>query len=237
MSPAEAYGRLLSDPGRFLKQFPVKIFGLGPSQRSGEADYTMRHRDTSMRGETPMRPSLVFGTNRMRGTEAFDIKPASLVPNDDGHGFRAHSIRMDEGTAAMKFHRLDHKGPSIMLTGELSGCSIVMQPVDGGHVDVAHVKPRPSQKGTKGQDGEPDTPDMPAQTGKELYAELKGAQPAARIYGASAIGGQYDSDHRRAEIIGVRDTDGQWRLFAQKKDAVDGSIRSVYQIFPNEKKL
>lgn len=225
LTPADAHARLLSNPEDFLKRFPIKMFGTGANTPSGESHYAIVNRDPRPL-EVSKRPSSVFGKVILHDTESFDIKPASLLgPNDHGHQFQAHSIHMDEGAAAMNPYRLDANGPSIMVTGELSGCSIVMRPVQGGGVDIAHVKPRPTQAG---QNGGPSTP---AQTGQELYDELKGTHSDAKIYGASGTSGQYDSADRRVSLIGVR-THGQWSLFAQKVNSTDRRIRSVHQIFP-----
>lgn len=208
---ASAYNLLLSNPQNFLKRFPVKIFGA--NRPSGVANYAMLNRGASMR------PGSVLGKLRMHETESFDIKPTSFLgQGHGGHTFSAHLVRMDEGTANMNFYRLDASGPPIMLTGELSGCSMVMLPATGGHVEVAHVRPR-------------------QQTGQQLYGTLNAALPNAEIYGASGTSGHYDSDDRCVSIIGVR-AGGQWFLFAQKKLAgADGHIRSVYQIFPDKTKL
>lgn len=209
--PASAYNLLLTNPRDFLKRYPIKIFGA--NRPSGVTNYVLLNRAASMR------PGSVLGRLRMHETESFDIKPASFLgPGHVGHTFPAHLVRMDEGTANMNFYRLDASGPPIMLTGELSGCSLVMLPGTGGHVEVAHVRPR-------------------QQTGQQLYGTLKAALPNGEIYGASGTSGHYDSDDRCVSIIGVR-TGGQWFLFAQKKlAAADDRIRSVYQIFPTKTKL
>ena len=220
----------MSNPEDFLKKFPIKMFGTGANTPSGENGFAIVNRDQRPQ-EAPKLLSLAFVKRLLNNTESFDIKPTPyLGPNEVGHQFQAHSIRMDVGAAAMNSYRLDTTGPSIMVTGELSGCSIVMRPVEGGGLDIAHIKPRPPQMG---QNGGPSTP---AQTGQELYDELTEAHPDAIVYGASNAQGQYDSSNRRVSIIGVR-KDGQWSLFAQKVDAENRDLKSVYRIFPSEKKL
>ncbi len=159
----------------------------------------------------------------MHGTEAFEIRaPGALGAvggGAGGHAFQAHSIHMDVGTGNMGFYRLGAAGPTVMITGQLSGCSFVMSPVAAGVVDVAHVQPQ-------------------GQTGQALQATLAAAVPNAEIYGAAGTGGNYDSADRRASIVGVR-FGGAWRIYAQKQDALAGHYRlkSVYQIYPSRQKL
>lgn len=218
INAAVALNTLFANPGAFLKRYPVRIFGA--TTASGVVTYTMLNRNPG----ASMRPGSVLGTLNMHTTEAFEIRaPGALGAvggGAGGHPFQAHSIHMDVGTTNMGFYRLGvGAGPTIMVTGQLSGCSFVMLPGAAGVLDVAHVQPQ-------------------GQTGQALQTTLAAAVPNAEIYGASGAGGNYDSVDRRASIIGVR-FGGVWRIYAQKQDALAGDfrIKSVYQIYPNRQKL
>lgn len=218
ITPAIAFNTLLANPGAFLKRYPVRIFGA--TAASGVAGYTMLNRNPG----ASMRPGSVLGTLNMHTTESFEIRSNAALGavggGAGGHAFQAHSIHMDAGTTNMGFYRLGAgAGPTIVVTGQLSGCSFVMLPVAAGVVDVAHVRPQ-------------------GQTGQALQAALATAMPNAQIYGASGASGNYDSADRFASIIGVRFA-GVWRIYAQKQDANAGDfrIKSAYQIYPNRQKL
>jgi hypothetical protein len=165
-----------------------------------------------------------MGKFNLHATESFAIRSAAAMmaipAGHNGHAFQAHSIHMDVGTGAMAFYLLGAGGPSIMVTGQLSGCSFVMIPdAVAGHVRVAHVQPQ-------------------GMTGQALYTQLTAGVANAQIYGASATTGNYDAADRAASIIGCR-TGGQWCIYAQKQDRGTGDyrIKSVYQIYPNRQKL
>ncbi len=213
INAAIAYNTLVANPGQFLKQYPVRIYG--DMGASGIANYTLLNLGQSRR------PGSRLGTLRMHATESFEVRSnGAMLPGMAGHPFTAHSIHMDLGAAAMGFYRLDGAGPNIMVTGQLSGCSFAMLSAGPGQVDVAHVKPV-------------------AMTGQTLYANITGAIPNAHVYGAAATGGHYDSLDRVVSIIGVR-SGGQWSIYVQKQDPgpnIDYSIKSVYRIYPNKQKL
>jgi hypothetical protein len=215
LNTGAAYNTLLANPGGFLKNYPVRIFG--DAHASGLANYTMVNVGASMR------PGSIMGNLKMHATESFAIRSAAammaLAAGHGGHAFQAHSIHMDVGTAAMGFYVLGAGGPNIMVTGQLSGCSFVMIPgAIAGQVRVAHVQPQ-------------------GMTGQALAAQLTGIANS-QVYGASATTGNYDAVDRAASIIGCR-IGGQWCIYAQKQDrgAGDYRIKSVYQIYPNRQKL
>lgn len=214
--PAVSYLTMIANPGGFLKNYPVRIFG--DAGASGIAIYTMINRGASKR------PDSFWGTRKLHDTESFDIRSAAamgaIAPGHGGHAFPAHSIHMDVGAGAMAFYTLGAAGPNIMVTGQLSGCSFVMVPgAVLGQVDVAHVQPH-------------------GMSGQILHGALTGAIAHAQVYGASATRGNYDGNDRAASIIGVR-TGAIWRIYAQKQDRTEADRRivSVYQIYPNRQKL
>lgn len=216
INTAVAVGILLASPVQFLKRFPVRIYG--DTGASRPVNYTMLNRNPG----NSKRPGFLLGTLNMHDTEVLEIRaPGAMaaVAGAGGSVFNAHSIHMDAGSANMNFYPLDGTGPAVMVTGQLSGCSFVMQPAGAGQVNVAHVQPQ-------------------GQTGAALQGTLANGLANAQVYGAAGTTGNYDSADRVASVIGVR-IGGQWRIYAQKQDAGSGDyrIKSVYQIYPNRQKL
>jgi hypothetical protein len=214
MAPAVAFAQLTNNVETFLKRYPVRIFGAVAA--SAVRGYYLENRGNSFR------PGSFWGTHNWHATESFNIRdPAVMAAAGPNHAFFAHSIHMDTGVAAMGFYRLDNTGPAIMVTGQLSGCSFVVQPAGGNDLDVAHVQP------------------VPGATGIALAGTLDAALPNAFIYGATGEGGFYTGANRTVSIIGIRNPAGQWSLYAQKHDRTTGDfrIRSVYRIHPDHSKL
>ena len=213
INPAIAFHSLVNGPEAFLKRYPIRIFG--DVNASGIAQYAIENCGNSFR------PGSIFGTHRLHATESFNIRAIIAGMHGPGsHIFQAHSVHMDGGIGAMGSYRLDATGPNIMVTGQLSGCAFVIDPVGGNNVDVAHIKPI-------------------GITGSNLAATLAGNHPNAFVYGATAGHGFYDSNDRVVSIIGIRDAGGAWKIYAQKHDAIsmDYRIQSVYRIHPNHTKL
>lgn len=213
INPNIAFFDLVNNPEPFLKRYPIRIYGtVAPS---GVAQYALENRGGALR------PGSILGTKKLHGTEAFNIRAtASGIHAANSHIFQAHSVHMDLGYAAMLYYRLNMMGPNIVVTGQLSGCTYVIQPAVGGGVDVAHIQP------------------VGGMTGATLAANIKANHPNAFVYGATAGRGFYDSDKRVVSIVGVR-IGGGWSLYSQKQDPAGQAftIRSVYRIYPNHTKL
>lgn len=213
MLPGTAFGLLTGATRNFLKTYPVRIFG--DVNASGVAQYALENRGASMR------PGTIWGTHNRHVTESFNIRAtAANLHAINSHIFNAHSVHMDNGIGNLGFYRLDHTGPAIVVTGQLSGCSFVISPAGGNDIDVAHIKPV-------------------AQTGAALAVAVKLAHPNAFGYGATAGTGFYDSNDRVVSILGIRALGGAWTIYAKKhdKNAGDYRIQSVYRIHPNHTKV
>jgi hypothetical protein len=101
------------------------------------------------------------------------------------------------------------EGPSVMVTAQLSGCTIVYRPAReaSDNVKLIHIQPAPHR------------------TGWELQEQLERANPRfrgdllpTRLYGRK--------DHGRlmhSNLVALRQ-DGKWHLFAQEFTAVGSSI-------------
>jgi hypothetical protein len=214
MNPTDAFNLLVNrnSTENFLKTYPVRVFG--NTHDSGVAQFVIRNRGDSFR------PGSVMRTHNMHATESFELHPNSAFHMPSEHIFPAHSIHMDLGVNQLGFYKLFASGPNVMVTGQLSGCSFVINPSADGGIYVAHIKPV-------------------GQTGAQLAAILTHTYPQAFVYGASAEHGYYDSDDRVVSIIGIRDGGNAWSIYAQKQDAEtrDYRILSVYKIHPNHSKL
>ena len=213
MNPSIALYELRTNPKKFLKLYPVRIFG--DINASGIKRYALENRGESKR------PGSILRTKRLHTTEAFNVRAAAAnMHSDDAHTFSAHSVHMDVGINQMTTYTLDNTGPNIMVTGQLSGCAFVIQP-NGNSLDVSHVKP------------------LAGNTGAALVITLKQNHPNAFVYGATAGNGFYDSLDRVVSIIGMRSSAGAWSIYAQKHDKLteDYRICSLYRLYPEHVKV
>lgn len=215
MDTDAAYQLLLTETEDFLKTYPLMISG--SPRASGQVEYSIDNRP----GVT-YRPGKTLGTRRWHSTEAFNIRHAGA--SNHAYTFNAYSIHMDTGAAAMNPFALPVAGgPDIMLTGQLSGCSFVILP-GGNSIRVAHVRP------------------MPGVAATVLRTNLVRGNPNAHVvYGVHNLAGFYDNYIRSVAVVGVR-TFGSWAVYAQKLDNspasnFDKRIRSVWQLFPEHKKI
>jgi hypothetical protein len=218
LDPADAYQALLDNPARFLRTYPIRIFGT--AHASGERHFELFNRGTSTRpGRVLGRLPRVFDKLTSHSTERFEIRPQGSAPpgTTNSHVFAAHCIRMDTGASAMNPYNLPAGNAQVMLTGELSGCSFVVRaPTGGAGPSVAHIRPQ-------------------GQSGAQLQSALLQSPANAQIYG----GANYNSANRVASIIGVR-RNNQWEIYAQKLDGNrygDYRIMSIYQIWPRRRQL
>jgi len=209
------YNALLTAPERFLTEHYVTAGG--SPQPSGIQDFCLREDDNA---RAFLRPGSFMKTLNAHPTDGVRLD-TSTVANGQGQLFQAHSVHMDAGAQNLNFYTLDAEtGPSVMVTGQLTGCSFVMRETANG-LEVAHVSPGPGQ------------------TGQQLHTALADTHP--NVYGAAGTSGNYDSQDRSVTVVGVR-ANGKWRIFAQKQVRAalaqgNKEIKSVYQIFPERKKL
>src|SRR4051812_42054140 len=198
LDPQAVYSNLLAHPSTTLKTYLFRVHG--SPDASGFVKFRLTNHATPSK-----RPSFVVGTRKMRDTEAFDIRLAESphgIPPANSFVFYAHSIHMDVGLAAKQSCILGISGPRIAVTGQLSGCSIIMTPGPArDEVEVAHVK---AAEGTRAAD---------------LAADLA-LTPNSQVYGGNDAAGSYDPDHRDVAIIGVRTRAGQWFIYAQKQERI-----------------
>jgi len=215
MQPIEALQSLSANPVRFLKKYPVRIFG--SIAQSGVIAFGMGNRGQSHR------PGKILKTKRWHQTESFNIGTMQYIKARTGnaHNFLAHSIHMDVGQANLNFYTLPAiAGPSIMVTGQLSGCSFVISPIDYSQdVNVAHIQPA-------------------GVNGVNLRNNLVALHPHATVFGPSNQKGNYlTANNRVASMIGIR-TAGRWNFYSQKQQrGGDYRVLSVWRQYPNRCKV
>jgi len=153
------------------------------------------------------RPGSVLKTARMHTTGSFTIQPQ---PGQLGEGttFWAHGLSTGQSSVAPVWYRLDGGDPDIVLTAKLTGCTFVARPVPGhpGEVEVVHLQPH-------------------NETGLALNQRM--VVPGQEAYGRL----KYDIADRSINVIGVRRA-GAWKVYAQKLEKQNLSIRSVTRIYP-----
>jgi len=214
MQPIEACQTLITNPVKFLKTYPVRIFGsVAPS---GVIACGLSNRGQSHR------PGRVLKTKRWHQTESFNLRTAASMHQLGQRGvqFLAHSVHMDAGANNLNFYRLPSiGGPNIMVTGQLSGCSFVISPIANSQdVNVAHVQP-------VGVDG------------VNLRNNLAGLHHNATVFGVSAQRGYYQGANRAVSMIGIRAA-GRWSFYTQKQQrGGDYRVMSVWRQYPNRSKV
>lgn len=218
LDPQAVYNNLLAHPSATLRTYLFRVHG------SPDLSGLVKFRLTNHVAPS-QRPSFGIGTLKMRDTESFEIRLAEAphgIPPANSFVFYAHSIRMDVGLAARNPYVLGISGPRLVVTGQLTGCSIVMTPGPArDEVQVAHVQPA---------GGMP-----PAELATTALAQV----PTSQVYGGIDATGNYDPYDREVAIIGVRTTAGRWVIYAQKQEpTLQGlrRIKSVYQIWPERVK-
>jgi len=122
-------------------------------------------------------------------------------------------------------------GPSIMVTGQLSGCSFVYQPRNDGSVKVAHIQP-----GQRVGGGEAN-PKI-ATSGMSLAMDLShsgkfvGSTDDVNVFGSNYYQHQHNDGVSRCTVLGIRRLNG-WNFYAQIYTQQGRSVKTAVQFFGN----
>ena len=204
-----AAGRL-TRPGTALDKLradPRSFLQKYPIQSNFDPHLDGQARVYIFNGAGGQRPGSILKTQRMHTAESFTIQP---LPGQagEGHPFWVSGLSTGQSSVAPVWLHLDGTGPDIMLTAKLTGCTFVARPVAGhpGDVEVFHQQPH-------------------LETGIALNTRLDvaGQQAYGRL--------KYDIDVRSINVIGVR-RGGAWKIYAQKVEKQNLTIRSVTRIYP-----
>ena len=194
MDGQQALNALMAHPRTFLKKNPLRI--AGSNQPSGVYNFAIWNAGTMFR-----------------------ITSDVMLAGPNNFVFPAHSIFMEQSTVApIQLHSIPTAAPpNILVTGALSGCSIILE--DGpnpGDVQAAHLQPN-------------------GETAVQLETRI--APNYQHVYGMT----RYDhtaptlsgpKSDRTVTIVGVR-VNGAWKIYAQKLDLMHNyAVKSVNRIYP-----
>ena len=167
MTDIQAIQALQTQPLNFLKNYSFTPYSAGAV--AGVHTFYM----VDPGGNAVHRPGSILGGLNRHTTQRFTARPNSIF---GGTSFHAFHIPVQVSNIAINPHFLPVSGTGIMLTTELTGCSIVMIP-GGGSFSVAHLQPT-------------------GETGAQLRTRL--TQPGITIYGQTDYAGY------RSLVVGVR---------------------------------
>jgi hypothetical protein len=203
--PAQAVNQLQTATEAFLNHYVVRIFG--DPTNSYVANYRLEDAGNSFR------PGSVLGTHNMHATQKFNIQAGVGVGGNPVNSvwFTAHSVKMwsiGNLHAITPYTLPVAGGPSLMVTGQLSGCAFAIHDNGDGSLVVAHIQPDVNV------------------SGDVLDRTLSAIPYWNVVYGR----GDY-SALRAASIVGSRNA-GRWSIWAQKQDRTTGdySIRKVKRL-------
>jgi hypothetical protein len=182
LSETQALILLQTKPLIFAKTIALTPYSAG--NNAGVCTYYM------IDSGTAQRPGSIVGTYKMHGTQRFTMRPNNSF---GGTGFQAHHIPVQQSNInvnAINWSLLSLTGTSFMVTTQLTGCSVAIDPV-GGSFRVAHLQPN-------------------GETGAQLRLRLANA--------GFVVYGQPDYNPGRGVVFGVR-TSGVWAFYGQKQDA------------------
>jgi hypothetical protein len=199
--------QLRSDPLRFLSSNLLSIAG---HSQSAARLYYFGYYDNFAKTPT---------TN-----EGFKFAPEQFMAASSSSGIdgktttavSVHNVRMipsgeDVDLSDIEPYTLGPGGPDLMVTGQLSGCVLVVQQRPAGLV-VAHIQP-----GGKRQGG------AMLRESIRLMGRFRGLGRVTRVFG---IGKDYPA---RAHVVGIRNG-AAWHLYAQKVATGTGPVTGSVQI-------
>jgi|SRR5450631_3661360 len=181
MTEIEAIHMLQAQTGDFLRKCSIdaQTLGAGPASLG-----TFYMKDKL---ESRSHPGKYLGNLHRQGGQRFQAQNNAV---HGGTAFPAIHIPVRPSNVAINAFPLPPVGAHVMLTTQLTGCSIVMIP-GPATFSVAHLQPT-------------------GETGAALRQRLKAA--GLQVYGMGDFG------VGRATVVGVR-LGGSWRFFAQAQDA------------------
>lgn len=195
MQPSTAFALMRRIPEGFLETYPLSRINGGSA--NGPVQMVMGHSEDAHQWASPGQPP----------PEVWAIEPQSYggVSVSDQHAFVAYNLRMIKSTepvnkGAIDHGRLDGTGPDVMVTGTLTGCTLIFQS-NAGRTDIrlSHIQPGGS-RGT----GSAEEADIRAN------GVLNGAA-GTHFFGPS----DFTPEQYGANVIGFRSAAGDWSIYAQ----------------------
>ncbi|WP_338846252.1 hypothetical protein V8J88_21150 [Massilia sp. W12] len=207
-----AYNLLLSNPVRFLRTWPLRLAG-----GASNCQLNFELYDNKKHGQ---RPGTVFGYKAMKDTDVLrvDVKGGSAVKDVIKKEFTAHNLPMQALSDTLTFTELGENGKTLMLTSQLNGCAIVIKQGSGDKVLIAHVQPH--------------SVSINDDASSKLTEILKSRYEDAQVYGNGKGNQCYDRDRDYCAVVGVRNAQGQWRVYSQEYGNGNNVIHRVVQLWP-----
>jgi hypothetical protein len=217
----QAYAMLRNNTEAFLNRYPVRI--AGDPRASHETHYRMEDATSSL-ANVPQRPGSVLRHLNQHDTRFFWIRHGrNLVPGPVAGTcwFNAHSVKMWDASKpndVLPYTLPAAAGASLMVTGELTGCSFAIHDNHDGSLVVTHIKPHLLVPGEH--------------KGLEVRAKPLQKLLEANTFWDVVYGGKnYDSGQRRVSIVGCRTASG-WKIYAQKlENLAPHNVRTVKRIY------
>lgn len=192
----------LNDPADFLKY--NEVFWLGGAPKD-QAIIDVMMLDYEGPGARIRTGSRAFGKGNLKRT----VPQFVLKVNDPSYGapiFQAHWSGYAAGLA--KDAALANAGPNIMLTPELTGCTVVCAVAPNGSAQFSHYNL------TKA--GTAETLDM---AGMQLHAAQTYGPGHTTLSKEEYRAEGKHSDVVKVTVIGVRDTGNRWSFWAQFRES------------------
>ncbi|HEY8925588.1 MAG TPA: hypothetical protein VIU64_14475 [Polyangia bacterium] len=185
---------LATQPLEFLRKNSLTTYAMPDADAGLHMFYMLR--DV---GRTIQRPGSRLGNLNPHGGQRFTVRSDNIY---GGIPFHAIHIPVQPSNVVFNTFTLRDVGANLMLTTQLTGCSVVIVP-NGGTYEVAHLQPT-------------------GETGEQLRTRLSALQ--TYVYGVT------DYTPGRAVVLGVR-LGGQWCFYAQNQDGYH-NVTSVSRLQP-----
>lgn len=222
MDASKAYGDLVDDPGAFLEKHLVSCVATLAKTGAGQQFY------------------LYNDDLQLAGTDSFKIGTSASTASK----YSSHASFTGFGVAILPLSSIMSSaqppaptnipaivlpfgtGPMLMVTTQLSGCCMVLQPKvkDSAGPFAGHIQPPDS--------GSKSTATSVTKAGENLETFLAGAQFAGESNAKIALFGandyaSYGGEACKANFIAVRNNNNKWVAYAQIFSASNKSIKKV----------
>jgi hypothetical protein len=196
-----ALASFIAHPRTFLKKYPVCV-----SEFVGRASGVLPGSwDTAGMHDGTRRPGRILGALRTHETQSMRIGPVATMAFST-HAFQVHFVQMYSRDVPIDWYATNG-GPNIIVTPQLTGCSVAIRAIGGNEIEMTHIQP------------------TGAEAGDALNTRL-GGMGLDGVYGRNSY-----SQNCSVTIMGAR-VGGRWKVYAQKMDRRAQRIYSVSRIYP-----
>jgi len=224
LTPEQALTNLKTNSKNFLGTYPIAISNAGRTSTDLESN-SAGEQTVYIQKHNMSRPGSFLGKKRMHQwyLYSFEHKQPKSNPmtgdiNPEYTNFQAYYVPISWSDDPNPTWCDADNDPVIMITGQLSGCSFVVKDAgEGGELRTTHLQPTIGRPGGN-------------VTGDALNTALKRDHEDWTVFGKS----NFDSDTYIVNVIGVRDRDKGWQIFAQKRNRWNQqwTILDVAKVYP-----